>query len=145
MQDMTTMEQYITSVYWAITTMVTVGYGDITPKTTPERMVTIFNMLLAAGLYAYIINEISMMVRMYNTLATKYEERMKYVNKFIKQKGLPFELRTKIVRYLEYNWELKKQYKIEEYEVYGMLNEILVDKINILIKGRILQNITVFE
>lgn len=50
--------------------MVTVGYGDITPKTTAERIITMLNMIIAAGLYAFIINEISTMVRMYNTLAT---------------------------------------------------------------------------
>ena len=98
-------------------------------------------MIASSAVYAYIINEISTMVRMYNTLATKYEERMKYVNKFMKQKGIPDELRTKIIRYLEYNWELKKQIKIEEKEVYMMLNDNLRDKITVYINGRILQNI----
>ena len=62
-------------------------------------------MLIASGMYAYIINEVASMVRLYNALATRYEENMKYVNKFMKQKGIPDHLRTKIVRYLEYNWE----------------------------------------
>lgn len=56
-------------------------------------------------MYAYIINEVSTMVKMYNILASKYEEKMKYVNRFMKQKGIPEDLRNKIVRYLEYNWE----------------------------------------
>lgn len=64
--------------------MVTVGYGDITPRNTIERIITIFTMLVASGVYAYIINEVSTLVRMYNLLASKYEERMKYVNKFMK-------------------------------------------------------------
>jgi hypothetical protein len=38
--------------------MVTVGYGDITPQTTLERMVGIINMMLAVGMYAYTINVI---------------------------------------------------------------------------------------
>jgi hypothetical protein len=70
-----------------------------------ERMATIMNMVIASGMYAYIINEVSTMVRLYNTLATKYEERMKYVNRFMRQKGIPEDLRMKIVRFLEYNWE----------------------------------------
>ena len=74
----------MSSVYLAITTMVTVGYGDITPVTTNERMITMMNMIIATGLYAYIINEVSSMVRAYNNLASKYEESMKYVNRFIR-------------------------------------------------------------
>jgi len=43
--------------------MVTVGYGDITPVNTSERLITIFNMCIASGIYAYIINEVSTTVR----------------------------------------------------------------------------------
>ncbi|CDW76390.1 UNKNOWN [Stylonychia lemnae] len=145
LQDLSNKEQYVSSVYWAITTMVTVGYGDITPVNTTERLVTIFNMLIASGIYAYIINEVSTTVRQYNTLASKYEERMKYVNKFMIQKGIPQHLRTKIVRYLEYNWEQKKNIKIEQSEVFGLLNGSLRDKITVYINGRILRSIPVFD
>eukprot|EP00347_Sterkiella_histriomuscorum_P021932 403332268 len=143
--DLSLDEQYVNSIYWAITTMVTVGYGDIHPTNTYERLATIVNMLVASGMYAYIINEVATMVRLYNTLATKYEESMKYVNKFMKQKGIPEDLRTKIVRYLEYNWEQKKKIKIEEREVYGLLNENLRDKITLYLNGKILRNIQIFE
>lgn len=64
--------------------MVTVGYGDITPQTTTERLVGIVNMMLAVGMYAYTINVIGATVSKYNMLAVKYEERMKYVNKFMR-------------------------------------------------------------
>ena len=70
---------------------------------------------------------------------------MKYVNRFLKQKEMPEDLRTKIVRYLEYNWELKKQYKIEESEVFSMLNTNLRDKITVQINGRILHRVIIFD
>lgn len=41
-----------TSVYWAITTMTTVGFGDITPKTELGRFITSFMMLLGWGTLA---------------------------------------------------------------------------------------------
>ena len=74
----------------------------------------------------------------YNILAAKYEERMKYVNKFMRYKKIPYDLRTKIVRFLEYNWEQKKSIKIEENEVYSLLNDNLRDKITVFLNGRIL-------
>jgi hypothetical protein len=36
-------------------------------------------------------------------------------------------LRRKIVRYLQYNWEWKKELKIEEAEVYHLLGDSLRD------------------
>ncbi|MFZ3141794.1 ion transporter [Polaromonas sp.] len=41
-----------TSVYWAISTVTTVGFGDITPKTDLGRMISSFMMLLGWGTLA---------------------------------------------------------------------------------------------
>jgi voltage-gated potassium channel len=40
------------SVYWAITTVTTVGFGDITPKTDLGRTLASFSMLLGWGILA---------------------------------------------------------------------------------------------
>jgi voltage-gated potassium channel len=41
-----------TSMYWAVTTVTTVGFGDITPKTDLGRLITSFMMLLGWGILA---------------------------------------------------------------------------------------------
>jgi voltage-gated potassium channel len=41
-----------TGVYWAITTMTTVGFGDLTPKTDFGRFIASFQMLLGWGILA---------------------------------------------------------------------------------------------
>lgn len=49
--------------------MVTVGYGDITPKNTVERIIGMLCMLIASGVFAYTINSIGTIVSRYNILA----------------------------------------------------------------------------
>ena len=49
---------YIRSLYWSITTMITVGYGDIIPITWIEKIFAIVVMLLACGVFALSMNTI---------------------------------------------------------------------------------------
>ncbi len=46
---------YIDSIYWAVTTMITVGYGDIVPVNTSEKLFTMAVMMLACGVFAYTV------------------------------------------------------------------------------------------
>lgn len=65
--------QYVNALYWSITTMATVGYGDIKPQTTQERIAVIFIMIISGGVYAYTINDIGKLVQNYNVLAGQYK------------------------------------------------------------------------
>jgi hypothetical protein len=137
--------QYITSLYWAFTTMSAVGYGDISPVTKNEMAVVMGMMIASCGMFAYTVNSIGNIVSQYNQLASTYRERMLYVNQFMISKEIPTELRVKIRRYLEYVFESMKEVKVEENEVAQLLNESLRDKINMHLRGRILQSIYFLE
>lgn len=63
---------------------------------------------------------------------------MNYVEQFLREKEIPIDLRQQVKRYLEYNWELKKLYKIEESQLLGLLNDNLRGKIIVYLNGRIL-------
>jgi hypothetical protein len=63
--------------------MVTVGYGDITPQNTQERLLIMISMLVASGVFAYTINSIGTIVSRYNLLAVNYREKMNYVNRYL--------------------------------------------------------------
>lgn len=49
-------------MYFAITTMTTVGYGDITPSNEYEAGILIFGMVVATGMFAFTFNSIGYIV-----------------------------------------------------------------------------------
>ncbi len=72
MQDAPTYDKYIISLYWAFTTMTTVGYGDVAPYTMNEKIYAIFSMLIACGVFAYVVGSIETIARRSNTMASVF-------------------------------------------------------------------------
>lgn len=54
--------RYVTTMYWSITTLTTVGYGDLHPANTREMLFDIFYMLFNLGLTAYLIGNMTNLV-----------------------------------------------------------------------------------
>lgn len=62
------IDLYIASLYWSSITLFTVGYGDITPQTSIERVFCLFITLFNVGAVGYLINSISQIyIRMNET------------------------------------------------------------------------------
>ncbi len=69
--DASVEEQYINSLYWAITTMTTVGYGDIAPVNSSEKIIVMMCMVVACLTFSYILGTISKSIQRFSM---KYEE-----------------------------------------------------------------------
>ncbi len=50
--------QYAFSLYWASTTMLTIGYGDVTPQNIYEVVYTVSAQFISCVLFAFAVNEI---------------------------------------------------------------------------------------
>jgi Ion transport protein len=80
MQDADTYDKYVISLYWAFTTMTTVGYGDVAPYTMNEKIYAIFSMLIACGVFAYVVGSIETIARRSSTMASVFKEKILHVN-----------------------------------------------------------------
>jgi len=47
------------SIYWAITTIATVGYGDIHPFGVTEKLFTLVWMIVGVAFYSYTVSTLS--------------------------------------------------------------------------------------
>lgn len=57
-QNETWMSNYVNSLYFTFITMITVGFGDIVPINTYEKIYVIFMTLVSCGVFAYAVNTI---------------------------------------------------------------------------------------
>lgn len=60
---------YISGVYFAFITMITLGYGDIVPVTTKERIFVIAMTLVSCAVFAYSINKSTQTIIYYFSLS----------------------------------------------------------------------------
>jgi hypothetical protein len=59
-------KHYLYSWYWSLTTMITVGYGDIYAQNDFEVLISAVSMLLGCGFFAYAINSIGYIVEKFD-------------------------------------------------------------------------------
>jgi CRP-like cAMP-binding protein len=84
LEDADVLTQYMTSVYWAVVTVLTVGYGDITPKTNPEKLYTCLVIMIGAIFYAIVFGNIALLIQNLDISYQRYRDKLDKLEEFIK-------------------------------------------------------------
>jgi len=138
-------ERYVTSLFWAITTMLTVGYGDITPVNIIERIVNIFGMLLGCAVFAYSMNSIGLMFRNINLERNKKRQKYYLISKYMKRRNVPKDMQITIKRYLDYLFEHQSETISEEKHALSLLSDNLQGELTKIINGKALRENALFQ
>lgn len=101
-QPNTNWEMYISTLYWAFVTMAGIGYGDITPKTSLERMAGMLVMFSSCGVFGIVIGNIGSKLEKKSEKESIIRTRMLSLNVFLKDQNVPQELRSKCRNYFDY-------------------------------------------
>lgn len=99
------IRQYIYSLYWAVTTMTTIGYGDITPNRDVEYIVTTVIMIVGASTYAFIIGNIASLFSNLDAAQIAHKNKVEALSKFLVYHNVPSTLVVKLRNYYDYIWE----------------------------------------
>ena len=105
MLSLTKFDHYIASVYWSFSTMTTVGYGDLVPITTGERLYACMAMILGATIFGYVIGNVATMSMASDIAKLRRQEKINNVIGYMKEKSISADLRRKVERYLDFYFE----------------------------------------
>lgn len=113
---------YLAGAYFSVTTLTTVGYGDITPKTSLEHGVAIGVMFVGILFFSFVVNSMgaalassSAAARRSSALRAKFAE----VEAWARARALPPALRRRIMEYYGEVWVRKEEWR--EADLYGEL------------------------
>jgi len=104
------LDQYIRSLYWAITTVATIGYGDYHPN-HDDNIQLVFTMVVqvfGVGMYGYIIGNVSGLIANLDIARANFLKKIETVTAYLNAKDIPHDLREKVLNYYHYLWDKKR-------------------------------------
>ena len=91
--------QYVVSLYWAVTTLTTMGYGDIGSQQPWEYAFSVVVMLMGVSCYAYIASNISIVLSSLDQEKTEMRDHLEKLEHFMLHKRLSLNLRRRLRAY----------------------------------------------
>ena len=85
---------YVTCLYWAITTISTVGFGDIHPNSPGEKIFTSVIMVAGVGMYAIIISSFGAVIASFDTKKREMHSKSEALQRFVHKHDVPMRLAT---------------------------------------------------
>lgn len=113
LDNVRTMTQYMKSLYWSITTLTTVGYGDITPTNDLEIAFTLVIMFLGVSMYAFIIGNVASLISNLDANQGRFREKLDQIQAYMRERGIPSFLQQQVRDYYQYMWEYSHDASME--------------------------------
>ncbi|KAK9141916.1 hypothetical protein Syun_011316 [Stephania yunnanensis] len=108
---------YTYSIYWSITTLTTVGYGDIHAENTREKIFNIFYMIFNIGLTSYLIGNMTNLVVHSATRTFAMRDAMHNILRYASKNRLPESLKEQMIAHMQLKFktvELKQDEVLED-------------------------------
>ena len=104
LMDKSIGDYYLWCLYWALTVLDTIGYGDIVPRTSFEIIVCLIWMAVGISFYSYTISNLSVMFYNINKRENFIQQKEDFLKEFAKNVSMPKALLKQVKYYVRYNY-----------------------------------------
>jgi voltage-gated potassium channel len=134
--------EYARAMYWAFTTLTTVGYGDIVAKTAPQMFYCCLVQVMGVGVFGFILSNVASLLSRSDAAREHHMDSLDRIETFMRLHHIPTDLRGKIRSYYHYLWSNKKGYHDEslleglpakiQSELWTYINKSIIEKVPFL-------------
>lgn len=106
--------KYVTALYFTLSSLTSVGFGNVSPNTNTEKIFSICVMLIGSLFYAAIFGNVAAIIaRLYST-TSRYHAQMQKVREFIRFYQIPSPLRQRVEDYAHHVWSYTNGIDMEQ-------------------------------
>ena len=138
LQDSSFLNIYLTSLYFVIVTITTVGYGDITGKTIPELVFQMVLLIIGTIAYSFTISYISNYIIKSNKKSMSFEKNFGILQEIrLHHPNMSDYLYNEVLRNInnEQLYERKDKHLLLDCLPYSLKNKLIMEMFNPLIKN----------
>ena len=130
-------------MYWCLTTLTTVGYGDITPQNNIGKMYASFTMILGVGAFGVIIGNLSRILMLNDKNKEEKKEKLNNLHAFLKNYDIPSNVQSEVFSF--YYHLLDNNSSEHDTKVLAELPPALQEELKIYMKMKMIKNLEVFD
>ncbi|KAE8586954.1 hypothetical protein XENTR_v10021815 [Xenopus tropicalis] len=99
---------YVSSLYFTMTSLTTIGFGNIAPTTDGEKIFSVAMMMVGSLLYATIFGNVTTIFQQMYANTNRYHEVLNNVRDFLKLYQVPKGLSERVMDYIVSTWSMSK-------------------------------------
>ncbi|XP_075036162.1 voltage-gated delayed rectifier potassium channel KCNH8-like isoform X3 [Mixophyes fleayi] len=97
---------YITSLYFALSSLTSVGFGNVSANTDAEKIFSICTMLIGALMHAVVFGNVTAIIQRMYSRRSLYHTRTKDLKDFIRVHRMPKQLKQRMLECFQTTWSV---------------------------------------
>lgn len=134
---------YLNALYFSLATMTTVGYGDLSPVNSDEKLFGIFYFLLSIVAFSGVVGSVGEVLHAFQNASASKRSQLSELKQYMRWRKIPTHIQQKLRHFLTYSLEhCESDLADQEDQILEQLSPALRQQVCSFVYGDAFKNLT---